>query len=44
MVRFPKEYDPFLGPYDLIISSTSIKGALKYEIFKRTVIIIGLID
>ncbi|KAL4482744.1 hypothetical protein ABPG73_021404 [Tetrahymena malaccensis] len=41
LVYFPLNYDDNLGPYQLIITSQQLQGALKYKQYKRQLVIYG---
>jgi len=44
LIRFPKEYDPLLGPYPLIITCNELKGALSHKVYHRHVYITGMLN
>lgn len=44
MIRFPDDYDPLLGPYKLVLTCAQLPGALKYVLYRRTLIVTGFYD
>lgn len=44
MIRFPNDYDQSLSLNDLVVTSSTLQGALKYRLDRRDLIVFGFYD